>query len=229
MNPPGLLKTTWIVFKKDMQIEWRTRARLNALLFFAVATLLLFYFAIGGDPGTMRKSAGGFLWLALFFSSVLSLSESFRLETENFALEALRLAPTSPRAVFLGKAAANSLLSWVLALALVPLTVAFFDVSIKEGVPRLVLALALGSTAIAAPGTVYSAIATNARARDVLLPLLMFPVLIPSLIASVSSTTLILGGDPMNQMGDWLLFLFLFNLVYWPVCFLVFPKVIEDD
>ncbi len=229
MNRPGLLHTTLLVFKKDLQIEWRTRARLNALLFFAVATLLLFSFALGADVGSMRRGAAGFLWLALFFSSVLSLSESFRLETENFAIEALRLAPVDARAIFLGKALGSTLLCWILSIALVPMSIALFDVKIEEGIPVLVVALLLGSMAISAPGTVYGAIAANARARDVLLPLLMFPVLIPALIAAVMATSLIVTGDPMRKLGDWLLFLLAFNVVYWAVGFLVFPKVIEDD
>jgi len=226
---PGLIATALIVFRKDLAIEWRTRARLTALLFFAVATLLLFSFALGADAPTLRKSAAGFLWLAIFFSSVLSLSESFRNETDNQAIDALRLAPVNPRAIFIGKALGSTLLCWLLALALVPMSVALFDVGAKEGVAKLVLVLLLGSLAISAPGTVYGAIAANARARDVLLPLLMFPVLIPALIGAVVATSLIIGGDPQQKAGDWLFFLFLFNLVYWAVGFLVFPKVIEDD
>ncbi len=229
MSRPGLFSTALIVFKKDLQIEWRTRARLTALLFFAVATLLLFSFALGADAPSLRKGAPGFLWLALFFSSVLSLGESFRNESDNQAIDALRLAPVSARAIFIGKALGSTLLCWILAVALVPMSVALFDVGIAEGVPKLVLALLLGCMAISAPGTVYGAIAANARARDVLLPLLMFPVLIPALIGAVYATTLILGGDPQAKSGTWLLFLFLFNLVYWAVGFLVFPKVIEDD
>ncbi len=229
MSRPGLLQTVVFVLGKDLQIEWRTRARLNALLFFAVATLLLFSFALGSEVHTMRQSAPGFLWLAIFFSSVLSLSESFRIETENLALDSMRLVPTDPRAIFLGKALGSTLLCWLLAMALVPLTIALFDVHPEGGVGALAGAILLGSLAISAPGTVYGAIASNARARDVLLPLLMFPVLIPALIGSVKATSLIIEGDPMNQLGSWVLFLIVFNVVYWAVGFLVFPRVIEDD
>ena len=98
----GLVATMWAVIRKDLLIEWRTRARINALIFFAVATLLIFSFALGPDVTLLRKNAGGYLWLAILFASVLSLSESMRIEVENNALDGLRLAPANARAIFLG-------------------------------------------------------------------------------------------------------------------------------
>ena len=229
MSAPGILRGTWVVLKKDITLEWRSRARLNALLFFAVATLLLFSFALGANAASMRQGAPGYLWLAIFFSSVLSLGESFRVEAENMSLDALRLAPVDARSIFLGKALGSTLLCWLLSIALVPLTIGLFDVHPQQGLLKFFGVLLLGSMAISAPGTVYGAIASNARARDVLLPLLLFPVLIPSLIGAVKSTELVLTGDPMGEMGDWIVFLFAFNLAYWAVGFAVFPRVIEDD
>ncbi len=222
-------RSIWMVIQKDLQIEWRTRARLNALVFFALATLLMFSFALGPDTVILRRNAGGYLWLGILFASVLSLGESFRVETENLALDGLRLAPTDARAIFLGKAIGNTFMLWILAIVITPVTVALYDVTIKEGLVKLFGVLLLGCFGISAPGTIYSAIASNARARDVLLPLLLFPVLIPSLLSSVKATGLILEGDPMNQLGSWLGLLVAFNLVYWGLGFALFPRVIEDD
>lgn len=225
----GIAKGTWLVLKKDLLIEWRTRARLNALLFFALATLLLFTFALGPDMEVLTKNAGGYLWLALLFASVLCLGESFRVEAENQALDGLKLLPTDARAIFLGKALGNTALLFMLGVVLIPITIAVYDVKMVGSFGTLLLVLLLGCLAISAPGTVYAAIASHARARDVLLPLLLFPVLIPALLASVKATKVIIEGDLMNNLNDWLTLLGGFNVIYWALGFLLFPRIIEDD
>jgi heme exporter protein B len=227
-RPISLLKTVGVLLAKDLLIEWRTRARLNALIFFALATLLLFSFAVGPDTKVLARNAGGYLWLALLFASVLSLGESFRVEQENLTLDGLRLAPADARAIFLSKAVGNTLLLTGLGILLVPVMVALYSVNVTMGVRPLATTLLLGCMAISAPGTVYSAIASNARARDVLLPLLLFPLIIPALLASAKATSLVLQGDPMNQLGSWFGLLFGFNLIYWGLGFVLFPRVIED-
>ncbi|RKG81348.1 transcriptional regulator [Corallococcus exercitus] len=227
-RPPGLLATTLVLLRKDLLIEWRTRARLNALVFFAMATLLLFSFALGPDTKLLERNAGGYLWLAILFASVLSLGESFRVETENACLDGVRLAPADARAIFLSKALGNALLLLALAVVLVPVMVALYGVRIVTGVGDLAGILVLGSLALSAPGTVYAAISSNARARDVLLPLLLFPLVIPALLSAAKGTTLVLQGDPMQQLGSWQGLLLGFNLIYWGVGFVLFPRVIED-
>jgi heme exporter protein B len=228
-RPPGLFATVLIVLRKDLLIEWRTRARLNALIFFALATLLMFNFALGPDTTLMRAHAAGYLWLGILFSSVLSLGESFRIEAENLSLDGLKLAPADARAIFIGKALGNTLMLWLLSLVLLPVTIALFDVKVTLGIPALIGILLIGSLAISAPGTVYAAIASNARARDVLLPLLLFPILIPALLGCVKASALIFEGDPMNQLPSWLRLLVAFNVIYWALGFVLFPRVIEDD
>lgn len=224
----SLLKTVGVLLAKDLLIEWRTRARLNALIFFALATLLLFSFAVGPDTKLLARNAGGYLWLALLFASVLALGESFRVEQENLTLDGLRLAPADARAIFLSKALGNALLLILLGALLIPVMVALYAVNVAMGVGAFATTLVLGCMAISAPGTVYSAIASNARARDVLLPLLLFPLIIPALLAAAKATSLVLQGDPMNQLGSWYWLLFGFNLIYWGLGFVLFPRVIED-
>ena len=224
----GLFGASWIVFRKDLLIEWRTRARLNAVVFFALATLLLFSFALGPDTRLLQRNAGGYLWLAILFSSVLALGESFRVEMENAALEGIRLAPADSRAVFLGKALGNATLLFALACLLVPVMIALYDVQVAMEGWRLAIVLSLGCLAIAAPGTLYSAIANHARARDVLLPLLLFPLVVPALLAATKATSLVLQGDPMEQLGAWLGLLGGFDVIYWSLGFVLLPKVIEE-
>jgi heme exporter protein B len=227
-RPISLLKTVGVLLAKDLLIEWRTRARLNALVFFALATLLLFSFAVGPDTKLLARNAGGYLWLALLFASVLALGESFRVEQENLTLDGLRLAPADARAIFLSKALGNTVLLVGLGAVLVPVMVALYGVQLAQGIGPLASTVVLGCMAISAPGTVYSAIASNARARDVLLPLLLFPLIIPALLASAKATSLVLQGDPMNQLGSWFGLLSGFNLIYWGLGFVLFPRVIED-
>lgn len=229
MSAPSLLRASWLVVKKDWQIEWRSRARITALLFFALATLLLFSFAMGPNVNTLRTHAAGALWLGLLFASILSLGESFRIEAENQAMTGLVLTPIEPRALFLGKVFGNASLIFVLSLVLLPVLVALYDVDLARAPHKLVLVLFLGSVGISAPGTVYSAIAANARARDVMLPLLLFPVLVPLLLSAVSATRFTLAPDQQEQLGSWLQLLAAFDLIYLSVGFLVFPKVVEED
>jgi heme exporter protein B len=219
---------TWVLFVKDLTLEWRTKARLNALLFFSLATLLLFSFALGPDTRLLARNAGGYLWLALLFASVLSLGESFRVEQENACLDGLRLVPADPRAIFLAKAVGNTVLLAGLSFVLVPVMVALYGVQVALGPLELLSVLVLGCMAISAPGTVYSAIANHARARDVLLPLLLFPLVVPALLGAAKATTLVLQGDPMNQLSSWLGLLAGFNLIYWSLGFALFPRVVED-
>jgi heme exporter protein B len=156
------------------------------------------------------------------------LGESFRVEYENACLDGLRLAPADARAIFLSKAVGNTLLLVVLGGLLVPAMVALYGVKVVLGVGDLATTLVLGCMALAAPGTVYAAIASNARARDVLLPLLLFPLIVPALLASAKATMLVLQGDPMEQLGSWFGLLGGFNLIYWGLGFVLFPRVIED-
>lgn len=224
----GLIRGLALVLTKDMLIEWRTRARLNALVIFAFGTLLIFSFALGPDTQLLQRNAGGYLWLALLFASLMALGESFRIERENSSLEGLRLLPVDPRALFLGKALGNAAVLIGLAFVLVPVMVGLFGVSISLGFGPLALTLILGCLAISAPGTLYSAVASNARARDVLLPLLLFPLIIPALLAAVKATSVVLQGDPMSQLRSWFGLLVGFNLVYWGLGVALFPQVVEE-
>jgi heme exporter protein B len=226
--PPGLLSTAWILVRKDLLLEWRSRARANALVFFALASVLLFSFALGPDTTFLRHAAGGTLWLAILLASVLALGESFRVEQENAALDGLRLAPADARALFLAKALANAVLLVLVGAVILPVLFALASVDAVLGLGRLAGVLVLGCLAIAAPGTVYAAIASHARSRDVLLPLLLFPLLIPAVVAAAKATSLVFEGDPMLQSGSWLGLLGAFNLVYWSLGFALFPRVVED-
>jgi heme exporter protein B len=213
--------------RKELLLQWRTRAQAVAVFVFGAISLLLFSFAVGPNAAALRQHAAGFLWLGLLLSSTLTLSESFHAEMENRALEGLLLLPASPRALYYGKALANTVQLLLLGIALVPVMVVLYDAGTTR-LPTILLIIILGSAGISAPGTLYSAMTSQARAKQTLLPLLLFPLIVPVLLASVKATSLAILGDPMEQGGAWLALLVAFNAIYWSLCGLLFDRVVED-
>ena len=224
----GVLRQTVAVFRKDILLEWQGRSRVSAVVFFSAMTLLLFSFAVGPNREVLARHAAGYLWLALLLSSVLSLGESFRVETEDDALEGMRLLPVDPRALFFGKAFSNFVLLFGLGLLLIPASLLLYSAHIVGSIPVLLAAVFLGTAGLAAPGTLYAAMTSQARGRDVLLPLLLFPLVVPVLLAAVKATNLAMTGDPMQQAASWLGVLLCFDVIYWTLPAILFGRVIED-
>jgi heme exporter protein B len=213
--------------RKEVLLQWRTRARFLAVLAFGAMTLLLFSFAAGPDAATLRRHAPGFLWLALMLSSTLALAESFQAEFEQRALEGLLLLPAPPRSLFYGKALVNAAQLVALGAALVPFAVVLYDVALPRPAALLGV-IVLGAAGLSAPGTLYSAMSSQARARQTLLPLLLFPLVVPVLLSAVKSTSLLLTGDPMGQLRSWVLLLAAFDAIYWSLCGLFFERVVDE-
>jgi heme exporter protein B len=213
--------------RKEFLLQWRTRAQAVAVFVFGATALLLFSFAIGPNAAALRQHAAGFLWLALLLSSTLTLSESFHEEMENRALEGLLLLPASPRALYYGKAIGNAVQLILVGIVLVPVMTVLYDAG-TDRPGTLLLIIILGSAGLAAPGTLYAAMTSQIRARQMLLPLLLFPLIVPVLLAAVKATSLLILGDPMEQSGPWLLLLIAFDGIYWSLCGLLFEKVVEE-
>ena len=213
--------------RKELLLQWRTRAQAVAVFVFGATALLLFSFAIGPNAAALREYAAGFLWLALLLSSTLTLSESFHAEMENSALEGLLLLPASPRALYYGKAVANAIQLIVLGIALVPVMIVLYDAGTMR-LPTLLLIIILGGAGLSAPGTLYAAMTSQIRAKQMLLPLLLFPLIVPVLLAAVKATSLAILGDPMEQGRAWVLLLVAFDGIYWSLCGLLFERVVEE-
>ncbi|MCB9777050.1 MAG: heme exporter protein CcmB [Alphaproteobacteria bacterium] len=218
---------TLTILRKDLLVEWRARAQAVALLGFAAVVLLLFSFAVGPDSTMLAKHAGGYLWLALLLASTLLLGRSLQTEVETDALEALLLAPVPPAALFYGKALANAGLLVMVALVAVPVDLAITGAGIVENPVLLALIVVLGAAGIAAPGTFYAALTARIDGRQLLLPLLLFPLVVPALLASVKATSLVMTGDPMEQLPGWIALLVCFDAIYWSLCGLLFEKVVD--
>jgi len=223
----SLLQQTLAVLRKDLLLDWRAQGRTTAVLLFGLTTLLLFSFAAGGRGSSGRDLAGGFLWLALLLASTLALAESFRVEVEDEALEGLVLLPVRPAALYFGKALGNTGFLLAMSAVLAPVTIGLFGATVRGSYLQLIAFLVLGIAGLAGPGTLHAAITARARGRDVLLPLLLFPLIVPVLVAAVSGTTLVLQGDPMGRATTWLAVLAIFDGLYWSACGLLFGKVVD--
>ncbi len=213
--------------RKELLLQWRGRGQIMAVFVFGAAALLLFSFAIGPNSEALRMFSGGFLWLGLLLSSTLTLAESFHAEMENRALEGLLLLPASPRALYYGKAIANWLQLTILGVALVPVMVVLYDAGTTQ-LLKLLLIIILGAAGLSAPGTLYAAMTAQVKAKQTLLPLLLFPLIVPALLASVKATSLTILGDPMEQSRSWIALLAAFDLIYWSLCGLLYGRVVEE-
>ena len=224
----GVLGQILGVLYKDLLIEWRARSRLFALVCFSLTTLLLFGFAIGPATEVLRRHAGGYLWLAIMFTSTALLSRSMQVEEESGATDSLLLAPTRPAAVFYGKALANTAQLVVLGAVALPVTLVLCDARVVEPWWMLASSLLLGTMSLAAPGTLYAALTARISGQQLLMPLLLFPLVVPALLAAVKSTSLALLGDVMGQSSAWLQLLLFFNIIYWSLCGVLFGRVVES-
>lgn len=223
-----MIRQIFEVAAKDLLIEWRTPVRASGVFFFALALLLLVAFAIGPSPSALRRQAGGTLWIGLLLASTRSLDRSFAVEIEQGALEGMLLLPVEPAAIYYGKALANAVVLFVVGAALAPAAIVLYDAPIRGNLLHFLGFLVLGSGAIAAPGTLYALLTARARGASVLLPVLLFPLVAPALLAAARGTALVMEGDPMVQAPGWLGLLLGFNAIHWSLSGLLFGRLVED-
>lgn len=230
------LSRTWAVVWKDVLSERRSKAAFNGMAFFAALLLFIFSFALGPEaPGLVAGGATllqylwpGLLWIAILFTGILALGRSFQMEMESGGLEALRLYPGSLKSVYVGKLIANLAVLLAMELLLIPLSAVLFNVDLWSRIPALLGVAALGSLGFTAVGTFYAALTANLRARDVMLPVLLFPIQVPIVVAAVRATALVVRGDPMGELSVWLQILALVDLVLLTVCLLTFEYALEE-
>jgi heme exporter protein B len=223
----GVSRVGAIVWK-DLTAERRTKANFNAVVFLAGLMLMLFGFALGPDLDALRAVAGGVLWLTVLFAGVLSFNRSYEQELENGALDALLLYPGDRRSIYLGKLVANMLFVLLVEVIMVPAAAVLYDIPVWPVLLPLAAVLFLGTFGFVTLGTFYSAMASRLRAREVMLPLLLFPMLIPLLVGAVQATGAILAGDPMDEAGTWIRLLIVFDIIFFIGALYAFEYVIED-
>ncbi|MCY3638819.1 MAG: heme exporter protein CcmB [Chloroflexi bacterium] len=209
---------------KDVVLELRTKDIVVSALVFALLVIVVFNFAITPTPQTVAFVAPGILWIAFTFGGVLGLNRSIALERESGGMHALMLAPVSRDLIFFGKMLGSLLFMLLVEVIVFPVFAVLYNFSLL--LPGLIPVAALATVAIATIGTLFSAIAANTRSREVLLPLLFFPVVVPAVIAAVeASTAVIQGGSPFDR---WLPFLLAFDALFLVACPFAFHLIVEE-
>ncbi len=204
-------RQAFAIFRKDVTSELREGHHLLSIILFGLLLLLLFSFALSVDPDLMRKMSSGLFWLAILFSSILSLGHSFRKETEEGQWEGLLLLGIEPKALFLGKLLTNLFFIFMVQLFLLPLLAILYDQSLTWS---LGIALGLGSLGIATLGTFYAGLTASLQEGQLLLPLLLFPMLVPVLLCAVNVTQLTFAHDLFGQQVAWLKLLIVFDTIF---------------
>ena len=212
---------------KDLLVERRSKETLNALLFFSLLLLFVFQFALGPDRERLAGVLPGVLWLGFILSALLALGRTFLLEREHDCWEGLLLAPGDKSAIYLGKLAANLALMGLVETLVLGLFVIFFDIDLGRAFPGLALVVALGTLGLGAVGTLFAAMTAHVRAREVLFPVLLLPVEIPVLLATVKATEALLLGEPLAAVAHWLKLLAAADVVYVVIGLLTFDAVLE--
>jgi heme exporter protein B len=221
------LRHVWGHLYKDLRIEWRSRDAINGMLFFSLLVVVVFAMAFDPTAAMSRQIAGGILWVGLLFASTTALNQAWAREQRNRVMDAQRMSPAPPSALFLGKALANLIFVVVVELVLAPLFVVFYNLHAIGQAWLLWLILPLGTWALVCNGTFFAALGLRTRNRELMLPLILFPISIPALLGMVQATTAILTGD--FEPALWIRLLAAYDLAFTAVCLLLFETVLNAE
>ena len=217
----------WALIRKDLQIEFRTKETLASLLLLGLLTLVVLSFAFDPTSELRSEAAPGALWVAVIFAGVLGLNRSFLAERENECLQGLLLCPIDRGTIYLAKAVGNFVFMMVAQLFIVPIFVFFFNLPMT-GMGGVFLTVALGVLGFAALGTLFAAVTVRTRAREVMLPLLLLPLVVPIFIAGVQVTAHLLAGKPLAEVAPWVNLMLGFDVIFLVVGWLVFEYAVEE-
>lgn len=220
------LRKVLAIVWKDVRAELRTKDILSSMLVFAGLSVLIFQFAFDLRADNVRLVLPGVLWIAITFAGVLGLNRSFILEQDRGSLEGLLLAPVDRSAIYFGKLIGNLLFIFAVELLLLPLMTVLFNVWLLT--PALLLVLALGTVGYAAVGTLFAALSINTRAREVMLPILLFPVMVPVFVAGVQAVSELLDGETLAGIARWIQLLLAYDAIFIAAAMLLFDFVVEE-
>ena len=223
----SVLKLTAVNVAKDLRLEWRSRDVFNSMLFFAVLVVVIFSFSFEPTSEEARRIAGGLFWVAFLFSTVVALNQSWARELRNGVLDAYRISPSPPEALFFGKCLGNFIFVAALECLMVPLFVLFYNLSSAGSLWQLLLVLALGTWALVITGTFFAVMSIRTRNRELMLPLLLIPLSIPAVVNMVTATTNILTAD--FSAVPQIKFLTVYCVVFTTACFLLFETVLNAE
>lgn len=222
----GYLGTILQIIRKDIAVEWRGRQGLPVMLVFSLLIVFLFNFALQLAPDLQAGLAAGLLWISIAFASTLGLNRSISLERENNALDGLLLIPVDRSAIFFGKAFSNFSFTLLVSLVLLPVFSLFYGLNMFN--LKLLLVILLGIGAYTSLGTLLMALSIQTRTRDVLLPVLLYPLSLPILIAAVEASRGVLSGVPLADLQSWFYLLLAGNILFYATGLMFFEVILEE-
>ena len=222
----SFLQAMGAIIWKDLTAEYRSREMLSAMLVFSLLVILLFNFALELDTTTRANVTAGVLWTTFVFAGTLGLNRSMAVEKDRGCLDGLLLAPVDRTAIYFGKAISNLAVMLLVAVIVLPVFTILYNVNLLR--LDLLLVILLGSIGYVAVGTLLAAMSVQTRTRDILLPILLFPVIIPVLVAAVKASSGFLQGVAMSEIQPWLTLLVSYDVIFTAVCFMVFDYVVEE-
>lgn len=222
----SFLRKVLVIVQKDVAVELRTKEMLSSMFVFSLLVIVIFSFAFELRVEDVRKVAPGVLWVTFIFAGMLGLGRSFVLEKDKGCLEGLLLCPVDRSAIYFGKMLGNVIFMTTVEAMILPIFSVLFNVSLFQ--PILLLIVVLGTLGFAGVGTLFSAMAVHTRSREVMLPVLLFPIVLPAMIAAVKATGGILDGQPVSEIAHWLRLLVVFDVVFLAISFMTFDYVVEE-
>jgi heme exporter protein B len=218
---------TLTTLRKDIRLEWRSKDALNSMLFFSLLVVVIFSFSFDPLAEESRQIVGGLVWIAFLFAAVVALNQTWARELRNQVLDAYRVSPAPANALFLAKALGNFIFVSLLEALMTPLFVIFYNLRVLGPTWQLIPIGLLGTWALVVNGTFFAAMSLRTRSRELMLPLLLFPISIPAVIAMVEGTTIVLTGDGSSRF--WIVLLLTYDVVFTTACLGLFETVLHAE
>jgi heme exporter protein B len=218
---------TFATLTKDIRLEWRSKDALNAMLFFSLLVVVIFSFSFDPNAEESRQIAGGLVWVAFLFSAVVALNQTWARELRNQVLDAYRVSPAPANSLFIAKAVGNFLLVSLLEALMTPLFTIFYNLRVLGPAWQLIPVAVLGTWALVVNGTFFAAVSLRTRSREIMLPLLLFPISIPAVQSMVEATRIILAGDGSARF--WIVLLLTYDVVFTTACLALFNTVLQAE
>ncbi|MGE5225006.1 MAG: heme exporter protein CcmB [Omnitrophica WOR_2 bacterium] len=222
----SFLGALWAVVWKDLSAELRSRELLSAMLVFALLVILIFNFALELDITARATVTSGVLWVTFAFAGTLGLNRSMATEKDRGCLDGLLLAPVDRSAIYFGKAIGNLIFMFIVEIIVLPVYTVLYNINLFQ--PGLILVILLGSIGYVVVGTLLASMAVQTRTRDVLLPILLFPLVIPVLVAAVKASSGFLQGFELSEIMAWLNLLIVYDVIFTAVALMVFDYIVEE-
>ncbi len=222
------LKQVGVIVWKDFVTEWKTREMFSSMFIFAVLVILIFIFSLNLSVVNTNEVGPGILWVAILFSGTIGLNRSFMLEQENHCLEGLMLAPVDRSAIYFGKMVSNLLFLLIMEAFILPLFMIFFNVDLISHIFPVLFIMFIGTLGFSALGTLLASLSSNLKTRDIMLPILLYPLMVPIAIGSVRMTSQVLAGEKLSSMMNWIGLTLCFDIIYIGVSIMTIDHILED-